>query len=101
MARIVGAIGTSHSPMLSIPGETWSEYGRADARRADLTYAPDGLVLSYAEGVRRSEMLLGDRQQDTATHIAQYQRCRAAWELLVAVKDPFPAGWKPPVRPPS
>jgi hypothetical protein len=29
---------------------------------------------------------------------AGYQRCRAAWELLVAVKDPFPVGWKPPAR---
>jgi 3-O-methylgallate 3,4-dioxygenase len=84
MARIVGAIGTSHSPMLSIPGETWSEYGRADTRRADLTYSPDGLVLSYPEGVRRSEMRLRDRPKDTATHIAQYQRCRAALELLAA-----------------
>lgn len=27
---------------------------------------------------------------------AAYQRCRAAWELLVAVKDPFPPGWSPP-----
>ena len=70
MARIVGAVGTSHSPMLSIPGETWSEYGRADARRTDLTYSPDGLVLSYPEGVRRSEMLLRNRPKDTATHVA-------------------------------
>ena len=30
---------------------------------------------------------------------AAYQRCRAAWELLVAVKDPFPVGWKPTGRP--
>jgi non-lysosomal glucosylceramidase len=28
---------------------------------------------------------------------AAYQRCRAAWELLVAIKDPFPVGWKPVV----
>jgi len=27
---------------------------------------------------------------------AAYQRSRAAWELLVAIKDPFPPGWKPP-----
>lgn len=27
---------------------------------------------------------------------AAYQRCRAAWELLVALKDPFPPNWKPP-----
>jgi len=25
----------------------------------------------------------------------QYQRARGAWELLVAVKDPFPSGWAP------
>lgn len=24
---------------------------------------------------------------------SQYQRCRAAWELLMAVHDPFPPGW--------
>ena len=28
---------------------------------------------------------------------AQYQRNRAAWELLAAVKDPFPPGWSPSV----
>jgi non-lysosomal glucosylceramidase len=28
---------------------------------------------------------------------AAYQRGRAAWELLVAIKDPFPVGWKPAV----
>jgi uncharacterized protein (DUF608 family) len=26
---------------------------------------------------------------------AAYQRCRAAWELLVAIKAPFPPGWSP------
>jgi uncharacterized protein (DUF608 family) len=26
---------------------------------------------------------------------AQYQRARAAWELLAAIKDPFPPGWAP------
>ena len=28
---------------------------------------------------------------------AAYQRCRAAWELLVAIKAPFPVGWTPSV----
>ncbi|HUC36791.1 MAG TPA: GH116 family glycosyl hydrolase [Acidimicrobiales bacterium] len=26
---------------------------------------------------------------------AQYQRSRGAWELMVAIHDPFPAGWSP------
>jgi 3-O-methylgallate 3,4-dioxygenase len=84
MARIVGGVGTSHSPMLSIPGETWAEYGRADVRRPDLAYPPDGLVLSYSEGARHSQALLRDRPRDTATHVAQYQRCRAALAVLAA-----------------
>ena len=31
----------------------------------------------------------------TPFRAAAYQRCRAAWELLAAVKDPFPPGWTP------
>jgi uncharacterized protein (DUF608 family) len=26
---------------------------------------------------------------------AQYKRCRAAWELMVTIEDPFPPGWSP------
>jgi len=26
---------------------------------------------------------------------AQYQRCRAAWELMISIHDPFPPGWSP------
>jgi non-lysosomal glucosylceramidase len=34
-------------------------------------------------------------ENPTPYRAAAYQRCRAAWELLVAIKDPFPAGWSP------
>ncbi len=33
----------------------------------------------------------------TPYRAAAYKRCRAAWELLVAIKDPFPPGWSPSV----
>jgi len=33
----------------------------------------------------------------TPYRAAGYQRCRAAWELLTAIKDPFPPGWSPSV----
>lgn len=26
---------------------------------------------------------------------SQYQRCRAAWELMATIEDPFPPGWSP------
>jgi len=33
----------------------------------------------------------------TPYRAAAYQRCRAVWELLSAIKDPFPPGWTPAV----
>ena len=39
----------------------------------------------------------GDVDSPVQYRAAAYQRCRAAWELLVAIKDPFPVGWKPSV----
>lgn len=34
-------------------------------------------------------------EQPIRYRAAAYQRCRAVWELLVSVKDPFPPGWSP------
>jgi len=39
----------------------------------------------------------GDVEEPVQYRAAGYQRCRGAWELLVAIKAPFPAGWKPAV----
>lgn len=48
MAEIVLGVGTSHSPLLAIPGELWPERGRDDLRRTDL-HLSDGRVLTYDE----------------------------------------------------
>ncbi len=39
----------------------------------------------------------GDPANPVQYRAAAYQRSRAAWELLVAIKAPFPVGWKPSV----
>jgi 3-O-methylgallate 3,4-dioxygenase len=49
MAEIVLGIGTSHSPVLSMPPELWGEYGLADHRNPELLVPPDGRRMTYAE----------------------------------------------------
>ena len=42
MAEIVLGLGTSHSPMLSLPGDMWSEYAARDKGNPMLLSLEDG-----------------------------------------------------------
>ena len=53
MAEIVLGIGTSHTPLLSLPPEMWPEYARGDERNAELSYPPHGYVMSFRKPSRR------------------------------------------------
>lgn len=52
MAEIVVGIGTSHSPLLTLPPSEWHNRARADFNNKKLTLA-DGSTLSYAALVER------------------------------------------------
>jgi 3-O-methylgallate 3,4-dioxygenase len=49
MARIVAAFGTSHSPQLSMPAETWGERGQEDRRNRTLYTIPEGRHVDFDE----------------------------------------------------
>ena len=51
MASIVLGIGTSHTPMLSLPPEMWPEYARGDERNPELSFPPHGYVMSFPQAV--------------------------------------------------
>ena len=51
MAEIVLGIGTSHTPLLSLPPDLWLEYARGDEANPELAYPPHGWVMSYQEGI--------------------------------------------------
>jgi len=72
--------------MLSIPGESWSDYAVTEGRRDDLVYPPEGVLLSYGDGVKHSAALLKDRPRAVSDHVAQAARCRVA---LRALADDF------------
>src|SRR5690242_14173884 len=49
MAKIVLGIGTSHTPMLSLPPELWPDYARGDQRNPELSFQPHGHVVPFAQ----------------------------------------------------
>jgi hypothetical protein len=49
MAKIVLGLGSAHSPMLSLGGDRWSEYGERDKANPMLTAVPGGEVMTYEE----------------------------------------------------
>jgi 3-O-methylgallate 3,4-dioxygenase len=59
MAKIVLGIGTSHTPLLSLPPEMWPEYAKGDERNPELAYPPHGYVMSFPQAV---ETLKGKTQ---------------------------------------
>jgi 3-O-methylgallate 3,4-dioxygenase len=49
MAKIMLGIGTSHTPLLSLPPEMWPEYARRDEQSRELSYPPNGHIISFAD----------------------------------------------------
>jgi len=51
MAKIVLGVGTSHTPLLSLPPELWPEYAKGDERNPELAFPPNGYVMSFPQAV--------------------------------------------------
>ena len=82
MARIVAGIGTSHSPMLTLPAELWERYAGVDRPKTDLVYPPEGTVLNFEQGLLRAPPEIREKQGDLATFQRQSRACRDALDRL-------------------
>jgi 3-O-methylgallate 3,4-dioxygenase len=82
MAEIVLGVGTSHSPMLSVPPELWEEYAQEDYKRTLLVYPPDGIRLTAGEAIDFVGDDVKNRPRDLATFTEQHARCHAALRKL-------------------
>jgi 3-O-methylgallate 3,4-dioxygenase len=51
MARITLGIGTSHTPLLSLPADLWPAYAEGDQHNPELVFPPDGWTMPYQEGL--------------------------------------------------
>jgi 3-O-methylgallate 3,4-dioxygenase len=82
MAEIVLGIGTSHTPLLSLPAELWEEYARRDQFNPELTYPPRGVVLSFEQGAASLPPDVKAKYQGSAPFSDQATRCQRALNTL-------------------
>ncbi len=82
MADIVLGIGTSHTPLLTLPGNLWPAYARRDEGNRELAYPPHGLVMSYQEGLDYVAPEVRARYRGPEPFQAQAAACRRALDEL-------------------
>jgi hypothetical protein len=83
VAQIVLGLGTSHTPLLSIPGERWSEFAQADRHNPELVFPPDGWLMTFGEAVKGYVSdAARSRQGDDAMFAEQFGRCQRALRTL-------------------
>lgn len=78
MAQVVLGAGSSHSPMVSMTGPDWLEWGERDRRHTGL-YTRDGEHLTYEEQLARAG--------DTLAPLATAERCEAGAVRVGAAVD--------------
>jgi 3-O-methylgallate 3,4-dioxygenase len=82
MANIVLGIGTSHTPMLSLPPELWPEYALGDERNPELSFPPHGYVMPYAQAVGTLQAEGDTKYAGSEPFVAQARRLQAALDTL-------------------
>jgi hypothetical protein len=91
MADIVLGIGTSHTPMLTLPGDLWPAYAQRDERNPELAFPPDGVVMSYREALRSVAPEVRARYRGPEPFREQAATCqRALDELSSALREARP-----------
>src|SRR6266536_6245460 len=84
MAEIVLGLGTSHTPMLTIPAELWPRYAEGDQRIPELAYPPTGQVRSYEQGLEYIPPEIKAKFQGSEPFADQWQRCQRALDTLAS-----------------
>ena len=82
MAEIVLGLGTSHTPMLSLPAEMWPAYAQGDQRIPELAYPPSGQVRSFEEGMAQLAPEIKARFKGDEPFKDQARRCQQALDTL-------------------
>jgi hypothetical protein len=64
MAKIVGGFGTSHTPLMSLPGNLWATYAAGDPRNRELIAVPSGQRVTYEELLAQADPRIKDVVND-------------------------------------
>ena len=83
MAEIVLGLGTSHSPMLSLPGSMWSDYAARDKTNPMLLSLEDGSTKTYEELLETADPAIATRLTPEIFQ-EQYEACQRG---IVALEE--------------
>ena len=86
MARIVLGLGSSHSPLLTLPAEEWAHRAAADYANPQLNLS-DGRLVTYGE----LQAEVGDRYEDVVSVEALQRKARLCQAALERVADALEA----------
>lgn len=64
MAKIVGGFASSHTPLMSLPGEHWGKRADDDTRNRELIRPSDGAHLSYTELLAGADPKIAEQIND-------------------------------------
>jgi len=84
MAELVLGLGTSHTPMLTVPPDLWSTYAQRDPQNPELVYPPQGWAMSYTEALERLPAELRAKYRGTEPFRAQSEACQRALDELTS-----------------
>jgi catalytic LigB subunit of aromatic ring-opening dioxygenase len=84
MADIVLGIGTSHTPLLSLPAEYWPAYAQRDQGNPELAYPPHGHVMPWQRGLETISPELRAGYKGTEVFAEQSAACTRALTTLTA-----------------
>ena len=87
MAKIVLGVGTSHSPMLSLNAEQWRRYAVGDLKHTGLVYPPEGISMTYDEGLAHVSTAIRERDISDAVFEQQVAQCQRGIEELAKTFD--------------
>ena len=82
MARIVLGIGTSHTPLLSLPPELWPQYAKNDERNPELSFPPHGYVMPWSQAAEQLQAEGKSKYAGPEPFADQAARFKAALDTL-------------------
>ncbi len=83
MANIVSGMGSSHTPLMSLPGEHWAKRAQDDTRNRELVRPSDGAHVTYEELLASADPKIAE-QINEATFVRKYDSIQRGLDALDA-----------------
>src|ERR671933_113816 len=73
MARIVAGFASSHTPLMSLPGQDWAKRAEDDTRNRELVRPSDGKHVSYEELLASADPRIAEEHIHEEVFIRKYE----------------------------